>query len=75
MIARAFHSWERKLASSASRTVRPFEWGPDGLRDQHIPRRRIRVRLAGLGRADGRSTARRSMPSRPPTTTRWTATA
>ena len=28
MIARAFHGWERRLASSASdRVVRPFEWG------------------------------------------------
>ena len=30
MIARAFHGWERRLASSATdRVVRPFEWGLD----------------------------------------------
>jgi dienelactone hydrolase len=36
MIARAFHRWERKLASSANRTVRPFEWGVEWLADQDI---------------------------------------
>ena len=30
MIARAFHGWERRLASSSTdRVVRPFEWGLD----------------------------------------------
>ena len=37
MIARAFHRWERKLASLANRTVRPFEWGFEWLADQDIP--------------------------------------
>lgn len=37
MISRAFHRWERKLASSATnRTVRPFEWGVEWLADQHV---------------------------------------
>lgn len=36
MIARAFHRWERKLASQANRTVRPFEWGFEWLADQDI---------------------------------------
>ncbi len=31
MIARAFHTWERRLASTATRHVRPFEWGLDWL--------------------------------------------
>ncbi len=31
MIARAFHTWERRLASTATRNVRPFEWGLDWL--------------------------------------------
>ena len=38
MITRAFHRWERKLASAATnRVVRPFDWGLEWLRDQHIP--------------------------------------
>jgi len=36
VIARTFHRWERKLASTANRTVRPFEWGFEWLADQHI---------------------------------------
>ena len=36
MISRAFHRWERKLASGSSRNVRPFEWGLDWLADQHV---------------------------------------
>jgi len=36
VIARAFHRWERKLASQANRTVRPFEWGFEWLADQDI---------------------------------------
>jgi hypothetical protein len=31
VIARAFHTWERRLASTATRSVRPFEWGLDWL--------------------------------------------
>ena len=32
MIARAFHGWERRLASvTTDRVVRPFEWGLDWL--------------------------------------------
>jgi hypothetical protein len=38
VIARAFHRWERRLASAATnRVVRPFEWGLDWLDDQAIP--------------------------------------
>jgi dienelactone hydrolase len=38
VIARAFHRWERKLASaSTDRVVRPFEWGLDWLADQRLP--------------------------------------
>jgi hypothetical protein len=38
VIARAFHRWERRLASSATdRVARPFEWGLDWLSDQHLP--------------------------------------
>jgi dienelactone hydrolase len=36
VIARAFHRWERKLASLANRTVRPFEWGFEWLADQDL---------------------------------------
>jgi Alpha/beta hydrolase domain containing 18 len=31
VIARAFHTWERRLAATAARNVRPFEWGLDWL--------------------------------------------
>ena len=38
MLTRAFHRWERRLASSANnRTPRPFEWGLDWLDDQRLP--------------------------------------
>jgi hypothetical protein len=38
VIARAFHKWERRLASAATnRVARPFEWGLDWLADQHLP--------------------------------------
>ena len=34
VISRAFHTWERRLASAATnRSVRPFEWGLDWLAD------------------------------------------
>jgi dienelactone hydrolase len=37
VIARAFHRWERKLASAATnRIVRPFEWGTEWLADQPL---------------------------------------
>jgi hypothetical protein len=38
MIARAFHRWERRLASiSTDRVPRPFEWGLDWLNGQDVP--------------------------------------
>jgi hypothetical protein len=38
VIARAFHRWERRLASVATnRVARPFEWGVDWLADQGLP--------------------------------------
>jgi dienelactone hydrolase len=38
VIARAFHRWERRLASVATnRVARPFEWGTDWLADQDLP--------------------------------------
>jgi hypothetical protein len=38
VIARAFHRWERRLASIATdRVARPFEWGTDWLADQDLP--------------------------------------
>ena len=38
MIARAFHRWERRLASaSTNRVARPFDWGLDWLADQPVP--------------------------------------
>ena len=38
MIARAFHRWERRLASiSTNRVARPFDWGIEWLSDQHLP--------------------------------------
>ena len=38
MIARAFHRWERRLASAATNRVpRPFDWGVDWLADQAVP--------------------------------------
>lgn len=38
MIARAFHRWERRLASIATnRVARPFDWGLDWLGDQALP--------------------------------------
>ncbi len=37
MIARAFHRWERRLASvSSDRVQRPFEWGVEWLSDQPL---------------------------------------
>ena len=37
MIARAFHRWERRLASiSTNRVARPFDWGIEWLADQHL---------------------------------------
>jgi hypothetical protein len=37
MIARAFHRWERRLASAATnRVARPFEWGVEWLPDQDV---------------------------------------
>jgi len=40
VIARAFHSWERRLASAATnRQIRPFEWGLDWLSSDPVMRR------------------------------------
>jgi hypothetical protein len=37
VIARAFHRWERRLASAATnRVARPFEWGVEWLSDQDL---------------------------------------
>jgi hypothetical protein len=37
MISRAFHSWERRLASATTtRAVRPFDWGLEWLEDHEI---------------------------------------
>jgi hypothetical protein len=37
MIARAFHRWERRLASSSTdRVPRPFDWGVEWLGDQDV---------------------------------------
>ena len=39
MIARAFYTWERRLASAATnRLVRPFEWGVEWLADDGVMR-------------------------------------
>ena len=38
MIARAFHSWERRLAAvSTDRVPRPFDWGTEWLAGQPLP--------------------------------------
>jgi hypothetical protein len=43
VIARAFHTWERRLASAATnRQVRPFEWGLEWLGDDPVMRRLVR---------------------------------
>ena len=58
MIARAFHSWERRLAAAATdRVARPFEWGLDWLTDQAIAPGNPRAALqtwgeAAVGRSD-----------------------
>ena len=57
VISRAFHTWERRLASAATnRAVRPFEWGLDWLvddesiaRDPGRPVRSRRPRLQSWG--------------------------
>ena len=52
MIARAFHRWERRLASVATNRVpRPFEWGLDWLDDQPIPSGDPRDALQDWGEA------------------------
>ena len=52
MIARAFHSWERRLASvSTDRLPRPFEWGLEWLADQALPDGDPRVALQVWGEA------------------------
>ena len=50
MITRAFHRWERKLASAATNRVRrPFEWGIEWLADQHVDARDPRTSLQQWG--------------------------
>jgi hypothetical protein len=52
VIARAFHKWERRLASAATnRVARPFEWGLDWLADQHLPYGDARSAIAEWGEA------------------------
>jgi len=52
MITRAFHRWERKLASAATnRVTRPFEWGVEWLPDQHVDPRDPRTSLQKWGEA------------------------
>ena len=52
MLTRAFHRWERRLASTATnRTPRPFEWGLDWLDDQRLPAGDARHALQAWGEA------------------------
>jgi len=52
VIARAFHRWERRLASAATNRIpRPFEWGEDWLADQRLPPGDPRVALQQWGEA------------------------
>ncbi len=58
VISRAFHTWERRLASAATnRSVRPFEWGLDWLADHpSIPETDERFDPAGLLQTWGEQT-------------------
>lgn len=50
MIARVFHSWERRLASaSTDRLARPFEWGLEWLEDEPVSGGDPRVALQAWG--------------------------
>ena len=50
MIARVFHHWERRLASTAvNRVARPFEWGADWLSDERLPEDDPRAALQAWG--------------------------
>jgi hypothetical protein len=52
VIAKAFHNWERRLASVATdRVARPFEWGTDWLADQALPHGDPRAALQAWGEA------------------------
>jgi hypothetical protein len=52
VIARAFHNWERRLASAATdRVARPFEWGVDWLSDQSLGDAHPRAALQEWGDA------------------------
>ena len=52
MIARAFHHWERRLASiSTNRVPRPFDWGLEWLGDQDIAAADPRGTLQAWGEA------------------------
>jgi hypothetical protein len=57
VITRAFHNWERRLASvSTDRIARPFEWGTEWLADQPLPSGDPREALQAWGEATvGRS--------------------
>jgi len=52
MIARAFHRWERRLASSSTdRVPRPFDWGLEWLSAQDVATSDPRHALQGWGEA------------------------
>jgi hypothetical protein len=52
VIARAFHHWERRLASvSTDRVARPFEWGTDWLAGEPLPAGEPRAALQSWGEA------------------------
>jgi len=52
VIARAFHNWERRLASvSTDRVARPFEWGTDWLAGEPVPPGDPRAALQSWGEA------------------------
>jgi hypothetical protein len=52
VIARAFHSWERRLAAvSTDRVPRPFEWGTEWLAGERVPAGDARTALQQWGEA------------------------
>ena len=75
VIARAFHGWERRLASAATdRVVRPFEWGLEWIDPRGRAGRGSGGMARALGRRDGRRQRRVLRRRRRATSTRWTAT-
>jgi hypothetical protein len=57
LLAKAFHTWERRLASAANnRVVRPFDWGLDWIDG-------LQVKASGDARAELRSWAARAVES------------